>query len=220
MIDLEFFSRHLPFWHALTPVQQDDLVHHIHTVHYPAGALLHQGSQDCTGLILINTGQLRIFLLSDSGKEITLYRMLEQDVCILSASCIIKNLTFDVHIEAEKDTTAYIIPTALYDTLNKTIPTIQNFTTSLISSRFSDVMWIVEQIVFMKMDARLAQYLLEQSSLENSNTLYTTHEKIAKDLGTAREVVTRLLKYFQNEGIISLERHKIHLIHTLKLQRI
>lgn len=177
-------------------------------------------SKNCSGLFLIESGQVRAYIVSENGKEITLYRLFDRDVCIFSASCIMKNISFDIFIETEKETTAYLIPTPIYDKLSKESIAVQVFANELMGSRFSEVMWIMEQALFMTLDKRLAIFLLEQSNIEQSDKIEITHEKIANHLGSAREVVTRMLKYFQNEGIVSLSRGAIHIKDYKKLEKL
>ena len=207
----------LPYWNQITEKQQKLLRNSVREEFYRKGRLIHRGSQDCTGLVLVRKGQLRIFMISENGKEITLYRLFERDICLLSASCILNNIQFDVHIEAEKDTSTFLIPSGVYEQLMKESIPISNYTNQLISSRFSDVMWLMEQILFKNFDSRLASFLLEQQSIEGSNTLYITHEEIAKNLGSAREVVSRMLKYFQSEHMVSLFRGGITVENTEKI---
>jgi CRP/FNR family transcriptional regulator len=158
------------------------------------------------------------FVEGESGKEITLYRLFERDVCIFSASCMMKNIAFDIFIEVEKVTEAYLIPTAAFRKLSTESLPVQVFTNNLMASRFSEVMWIMEQALFMSFDKRLANFLLEQVTIEEKDTLEITHEKIANHLGTAREVVTRMLKYFQNEGMVTLNRGMIEILDVKKLE--
>lgn len=215
--EVNFFQSTLPFWKHLSPVQQGSLKKDIVKHHYSAGESLHTGSEDCSGLFLIQTGQLRVYMISESGREVTLYRLFDRDVCIFSASCIMKNITFDVYIEVEKDTECYLMPTAAYLKLSSETLAVQAFMNDLMESRFSDVMWVIDQVLFASFDRRLSNFLLEQSTIEQSNTLMITHEKIANNIGSAREVVTRMLKYFQSEGIVRLFRGGIEILDKKKL---
>ena len=128
-----------------------------------------------------------------------------------------RNIQFDVTIQAEKDCQFWIIPPDLYRSLMEASTAVSNYTNDLISSRFSEVMWLMEQIMWKSFDKRLAQFLLEESLLESSDILRLTHEKIANHLGTAREVVTRMLRYFQSEGMVSLARGVVELTDKEKL---
>lgn len=218
--DIAFLQDTLSFWKELTEPQRNSLRQAIVKKQFEAGESMHSNSDNCSGLFLIRSGQVRAYIISESGKEITLYRLFDRDVCIFSASCIMKNIAFDVYIEVEKETKVYLIPTAAFRKLSgESIPA-QMFTNNLMASRFTEVMWIMEQALFTSFDKRLANFLLEQMVIEDSDTLLITHEKIANHLGTAREVVTRMLKYFQTEGIVTLNRGTIEVIDKDKLDLI
>ncbi len=218
--DIAFLHDTLSFWKELTEPQRNYLQQAIVKKKFAVGDSMHSNSNNCSGLFLINKGQVRAYIVSESGKEITLYRLFERDVCIFSASCIMKNIAFDIYIEVEKETEAYLIPTAAFRKLSGESLAVQVFQNNLMASRFTEVMWIMEQALFTSFDKRLANFLLEQLVIEDSDTVVITHEKIANHLGTAREVVTRMLKYFQNEGIVNLNRGTIEIINKDKLELI
>jgi len=169
---------------------------------------------------MVLKGQLRVFIISDTGKEITLYRLFERDVCVLSPSCLIRNITFDVHVQAELETSMLRITTEAYQQVSRNNPLVQEYTNQLVSSRFSDVMWVVEQVLFMSIDRRLAIHLLEQAAIAQSDSFAATHDAIARDLGTAREVVTRMLKRFQEDGLVSISRGGLSLLDRDGLYRL
>ncbi|WP_326910779.1 Crp/Fnr family transcriptional regulator [Sedimentibacter sp. MB31-C6] len=214
--ELNLLNR-LEFWTKLNSREQKNLIDNIEKKSFPKNKIVYEGLDDCKGLILVKSGQLRTFILSENGKEVTLYRLFEDDVCIMSASCALNNITFDVYIEAEKNSEILLIPSEIYMRLSENNIYVQKFTNEITLSRFSDVMWIMEQVLFMSFDKRLAIFLLEQSNIEKSNTLYITHEDIAKNIGSAREVVSRMLKYFQNEGYVKTERGNILITDKKKL---
>ena len=205
------FSDHFPIWDKLSREQQKLLSEHVLYRSFPKGAVIHEGSLGCTGLLVVGSGQLRAFILSEDGREISLYRLLDRDICLFSASCALRSIRFDVSIEAERDSSLWIVPAELYRHMMEESAPLANFTNELMAGRFSEVMWLMEQILWHSMDRRLAAYLLEQSSLEGSDTLPFTHEQIARDLGTAREVVTRMLRYFKNEGLVQLSRGSVEI---------
>lgn len=217
--DVDFLRDTLSFWKDITEEQRGNLLQNIVKKQFVTGESMHGSSNHCSGLFLIRSGQVRAYIVSESGKEITLYRLFDRDVCIFSASCIMKNISFDIYIEVEKDTQAYLIPTPAFRKLSAESLPVQVFTNNLMASRFTEVMWIMEQALFMSFDKRLANFLLEQLVIEDSDTLSITHEKIANHLGTAREVVTRMLKYFQNEGVVNLNRGTIEVINRTKLEQ-
>lgn len=204
--DLSYIRETLPFWDSLSDAQKQRLCGEITMRVFSKGSIIHGGKNDCAGLLLVRSGQVRAYIVSDAGKEITLYRLFDRDICIFSASCMMKNISFNVTVEAEKDTGVFMIPAAIYQELLNTSLAVSDYTNQLMSSRFSDVMWIMEQILFMSFDKRLAMFLLDQAAIEGSDKLTITHEMIAKHLGSAREVVTRMLKYFAAEGMVELFR--------------
>lgn len=213
-------STHFPIWDKLTPAQQKVISQSSQTRSVPRGTVLHNGSVDCLGLLLILSGQLRAYIISDEGREITLYRLFERDVCIFSASCVMRNIQFEVIIEAEKDSEVIVLPPHIYKKLMEESAAVANFSNQIMGSRFTEVMWLIEQIMWKSFDKRLAAFLVEESILDNTDSLKITHEKIANHLGTAREVVTRMLRYFQGEGLVKLSRGTIELTDKKKLEEI
>ena len=205
------FASCFPVWDALTPGQRQRLSGAVQERNIPKGTVIHRGSLDCTGLLLVRSGQLRAYILSDEGREITIYRLIEMDVCLFSASCVMRNVQFDVSVEAEKETQVWVIPSDLYQALSEESAAVANYTNALMSSRFSEVMWLMEQIMWKSFDRRLADFLLRESALEGTDTLSITHERIANHLGSAREVVTRMLRYFQDGGLVKLSRGCVEL---------
>lgn len=212
------FSTYFPIWDKLNTKEQERLKQAAIFRQVPQGTLLHNGSQDCLGLLLIRSGQLRAYIVSEEGREVTIYRLFDMDVCLLSASCMMQNIQFEITIEAEKDTEVWIIPTDVFMKLMDESAAVANYANQLLASRFSEAMWLMEQIMWKSFDKRLAAFLLEESALEGTPELKITHEKIANHMGTAREVVTRMLRYFQSEGIVKLSRGVIEIVDEEKLQ--
>ena len=212
------FEHCFPIWDKLSPVQKNRLLGSLITRQVKKGTILHNGSSDCSGLFLIQSGQLRAYILSDEGREITVYRLFDRDMCLLSASCMIHSIQFDIIIEAEKDTSLWLIPTETYKSLMEESASAANYTNELMASRFTDVMWLMEQIMWKSLDKRVASFLLGESSIEKTSTLKITHETIANHLGTHREVITRMLRYFQNEGMVKLSRGPVVILDEKKLE--
>lgn len=202
-MELESF---FPVWDKLTEEQKRRLEAASSSRRLPAGELLHSAQTDCVGLLALCSGRLRAFMLSESGREITLYRLFERDICLFSASCMVRSLQFDVSIEAERDSEFIVIAPEAYRAVMEQSAALANYTNELMATRFSEVMWLVEQVLWQSFDRRLAGFLLDEAALEGSDRLSITHERIAAHLGTAREVVTRMLRYFQAEGLVSLSR--------------
>ena len=211
------FAEYLPVWDKLTPQQQAQVEQVIEFRSVKKGTHIHDSSADCLGLVMVRSGQLRAYILSDDGREITIGRLFEYDVSLLSASCVMPDLQFNVMIEAEKDSEFWSLPACLFKNLVDESLAVSNFSRSLLSSNFSDLMWLMEQIMWKSFDKRLAAFLLEEAQLEESSVLKITHEKIAAHMGTAREVVTRMLRYFQNEGMVKLTRGTIDITDEKKL---
>lgn len=211
---------YFPFWPDLTAEQQSRLLGGACRRFYPAGTLLHRGGEDCVGLFLVESGRLRIYTLTESGKEMTLYRLLERDICLLSASCMLKGIQFDVMVSAEADTRVLVVAPSVYKALMAESPEAANFTNLLMASHFSEVMWRMEQLQTKKLDARLAALLLEERALRGTDVLSVTHAQLGNHLGSPREVVTRLLQYLQSEGLVSLERGSVTLTDPAGLERL
>ena len=212
------FQDYFPVWNRLTAAQQNQLLSGLTSRKAKKGTILHNGSADCTGLLLIKTGQLRAYILSDEGREITIYRLFDRDMCLFSASCILNSIQFEITITAEKDTEFWLIPSELYKNLLTESAPLANYTNELMAARFSDVMWLIEQVLWKSLDKRLAAFLLEEAAIEDSNELKITHEIIANHLGSHREVITRMLHYFQSDGIVKLSRGKITLLNPERLE--
>lgn len=164
------------------------------------------------GVFFIRSGCLRVYLLSEKGKDITLYRLYAGDMCMLSASCVLQSITFDVMIDAEEDSECYVISGPAFVSVSEANPKIKIFSLETAISRFSDVMWVMQQILFMSMDQRLAIFLSDESKRLGSDTIPFTHEQIAKYMGSAREVVTRMLKYFASEGLVEVSRGGVKIL--------
>lgn len=213
-------EQYFPFWSRLTVEQQALLSDVVTERRAKKGDLVHNGKEDCIGLLIVKHGQLRVFALSDEGREITLYRLLERDMCLFSASCIMRSIQFEVAVEAERDTVFLHVPSAVYQRLMQDSAAVANYTNELMASRFSEVMWLMDQILYKRMDARVAAFLLEESALDASDTLEITHETIARHLGSAREVITRMLRYLQSEGAVALSRGGIRIMDVKKLKTV
>jgi len=179
------FENCFPLWNDLNTTQKKIISDNLITQYVKKGTIIHNGNLDCTGLLLVKSGQLRTYILSDEGREITLYRLFDMDMCLLSASCIIRSIQFEVTIEAEKDTDLWIIPAEIYKGIMKESAPVANYTNELI---------------------------------EGTNELKITHETIANHLGSHREVITRMLRYFQGEGLVKLSRGKITILDPKRLE--
>ena len=213
-------SRLFPVWEQLTEAQRERVAGIAVEASYKKGDTIHNGSLDCVGLILIRSGKVRVYLLSDEGKEVTLYRLKAGEMCILSASCVVTGITFDVHIEAETDLEALVIDSKTYADLREENIYVRCNCYELLTDRFSDVMWAMQQILFMSFDRRLAIFLWDEYASSGDEVIHMTHEQVAKYTGSAREVVTRMLKYFAEEGVVELMRGGIRILDKQKLRNL
>ena len=213
-------SECFPVWDRLDAPVRQTLEESAQLHHAPVGHIIHDGSENCTGLILIRNGRLRVYSPSEDGREITLFRLLDRDMCLFSASCMIHEMQLELAIQAETETDFWLIPPDIYKAQMEVSPALSAFTSRLTAGRFADVMWLVNQILWKRMDQRLAAFLLEEASLQGSNTLRLTHEAIGRHLGTAREVVTRMLKYLRDEGWVRLSRGEVQITNAQALKRL
>ena len=214
------FENYFPIWNKLSTAQQNQILGSLIMRKVEKGTVIHNGSMDCTGLLLVKAGQLRAYILSEEGREITIYRLFDRDMCLFSASCMMRSIQFEVTIAAEKDTDLWIIPVEVYQNIMAESAPLANYTNEIMATRFSDVMWLIEQIMWKSLDKRIAAFLLEEISIEGTDTLKTTHEIIANHLGSPREVITRMLKYFQNEGRVKLSRGTVEITDAEKLEEL
>ena len=214
------FAEYFPIWDKLTDQQRERIESVTEFQKVKRGTVLHDGSPECMGMLLVRSGQIRAYILSAEGREVTICRFFEMDICLFTASCVMPNMQFDVFIEAEKDCELWVIPACLFQNLMDESLPVANYARGLITGHFSDLMWLMEQIMWKSFDKRLAAFLLEESNLEGSDSLKITHEKIAAHMGTAREVVTRMLRYFQSEGMVKLTRGAIEITDEAALNKL
>ena len=217
---IETIQQILTFWDFLNDEEKNLMIENTHFAKFKRGDRIHGGDTDCVGVLLIQSGSLRTYILSEDGREITLYRLSDGDVCVLTSSCVLSNITFDVHVEADTDCEMLIVSSDIYSKLAASNIYVENFTNKEAVSRFSDVMWAMQQILFMSFDVRLAGFLLDEISRKGKLEIDLTHEQIAKYIGSAREVVSRMLKYFASEGIVTLHRGGIKILDKSRLYKI
>lgn len=218
-MDRNILQSGFSFWEHLTAGEQEMLVSCSAIVHYPKGASIHRSDERCAGLLLVRSGQIRAYILSEDGREVTLYRLFQGDTCVLSASCVLDEVAFDVLIDAVEDTEAVLIPIGIFHQLMAANVYVELYSYKMATERFSDVMWSVQQILFMGVDRRLAIFLWDEMVKNGKDTVSYTHDQMARYIGSAREVVSRMLKYFGQEGIIHQSRGSIRILDREKLKR-
>lgn len=218
--ELAFVRSHLDFYGKLNEAERKTLDGAISKSQFRKGESLRSKDSECLGVLLVKTGSLRVYIQSDDGREVTLYRLEPGELCILSASCILNSLTFDVSIDSDRDTEVFRINLGVFDELMKHNVWVENFSYKSAVERFSDVMWAIEQVLFMRFDKRLAIFLLDESAKNKSDEITATHEAIAKYVGSAREVVSRMLKNFEKQGLVELSRGSIRIADKEKLKKL
>lgn len=211
------YRENFPFWDKISDGDRGYICQNSHCVTYPRGKNIHDGSE-CSGVILVRSGCLRLYIMSEEGKDITLYRLQKGDLCMLSASCVLEAVTFDVFVDAEEDSECCVVSGPAFGAVSKRNPDIRIFALETAVSRFSDVMWVMQQILFMSMDKRLAIFLLDESARIGSDTIGLTHGQIARYMGSAREVVSRMLKYFAGEGMVEASRGGVTILDKRRLR--
>ena len=212
-----FFENYPDFWGHLNENEKNFTLETSHCVSYHTGQSVHSSNNRCAGVLFLVNGDLRVYILSEEGKEVTLYRLSAGDICIMSASCVMDDVTFDVYVDATTDVSAVLLPTSTFSKLQKGNIYIENFSNKIKARRFSDVMWTMQQILFFSFDRRLAIFLYDEY-VKNGPIIRYSHLEIARFLGSAREVVSRMLKYFESEGIVTVSRKEIEIIDKKKLK--
>ena len=216
----EIFEHYFDFWKELSEAEIEFVCANTRKVSYPKGAYVHQGPLDCIGALLIRSGQLRVYTMSEDGREVTLYRLFAGDVGILSASCVLDALTFDVYIDAEEDTEVLLTDAAAFRRLVESNIHVRCYAYELATQRLSDMLWKMQQVLFLSADRRFAIFLLEESAQNGTGEIHLTQEQIARYMGTAREVVSRMVKYFNQEGWIKNSRGCIKIIDRQALEQL
>lgn len=210
--DVLFLSNNSEFWQKLNIQEQRLLLDNAVCRKYTQETNLRSIAAECLGVLIVKSGQLRVFNVSESGREITLYRMNSGDICILSAACVLESIKLEVMVNAEVDSEIIIINPKVFNDMLKENILLENYCLKLAGIRMSQVIWTLEQILFMSMDRRLAQFLLEETDKIGDDNIKLTHEQIARYIGSAREVVSRMLKYFEQEGLVRIARGNITLL--------
>lgn len=212
----EIFKEYFPFWNKISENDKEYLCQNTSEVHFEKEQAVHN-NEECSGLYIVKSGKLRLYMLSEEGKEITLYRLSPGDICMLSASCVLQSISFDVYVEAEVPSDCYVVNGAAFSMVSDRVLEVKNYALEIAVERFSDVMWVMQQIIFMSMDKRLAIFLLDEIVENGTDTVSMTHEQIARHLGSAREVITRMLKRFAEDGWLEVTRKGIKITDRNKL---
>lgn len=208
----------VPFWERLGLNQRAFLTQRSRLMQFDAGDHVQGAGAGCAGVVFVRSGRLRAFMLSDQGREVTLFHVQPGECCVLAASCILPMITFDIALDAAEDSDLLIVDSQAFGTVSQENIHAEAFTYRQATERFSDCMWVMQQVLFMGLDTRLAIWLLDEVARSGSKTIYATHDEIARHLGSAREAVSRMLKYFAREELVELARGSIELIDVKRLR--
>ena len=197
----------LPFWGALSAHERETMQSCAQIRSYQKGELIYSKEQECLGLIRVLSGAVRTFMLSDEGREVRLYRVDETDTDVLSASCVMNQITFETQMVADSDCTLLIVPAVCLKTFKENNLHVRCFLFEKLGERFSDVMLNMQAILFTRLDRRIAEALLSRGG----TTVRVTHEQLAGEINSTREAVSRILKDMERQSLIRLGRGQITL---------
>lgn len=214
------FAKKLPFWDRLTDSEKEFISSYSTVIEYEKGRIIHSDDDNCLGMIMMLEGEIRTYVLSPEGREITLFRLYKNDCCVMSASCVIKELNFSSQMIAEKDCKILVISSGIFSRLAEKNIYVKCYMYEVLANKFSSVMITMQQILFKGFDKRLAEFLISETERTGSNTVKMTHQQIAQHTNSAREVVARMLKRFNDEGIVEIRRGVITVIDKEKLEDI
>ena len=210
----------LPFYDLLTREERRTLNENLNEVSYVGGSMVHENGEALLGMLYVKEGRLSLSLLSEEGHEITLLRLRKGDACFLTATNVIPGIAFDVSIEAEQATALYTLSESMLSSMMKRNRAFAEYVHRSITENFSHTVTVLQRILFSSLDQRLASFLYEEIRETGSLNLSITHERIARHIGSAREVVSRTLKKLSKEGIVQLSRGQIRITDQSKLRKL
>jgi CRP/FNR family transcriptional regulator len=175
---------------------------------FPEGLQIYTEGDACQAIAFVISGEIRVYKTGETGREITLYEIGPGETCILNASCILSGMTYPANAVTLSPVETLLVPAPEFRSLISEYPEMRGFVFTLLSRRLTTVMELVEEVAFGRMDERVMEYVMEKSE---DGILQATHQKIADDLGTSREVVSRILKSFERQGKLTLSRNFVQL---------
>ena len=210
----------LAFWDRLSPEERERVERSAHSVRYGAGQMIWSGELDCLGILMIRSGVVRLFLSSQDGREATIARMTEGEVCTLTASCTMPTTEFNIRVQAESEVEALVIPALCLSSLVRENLYVENFLYRSATQHFAHVLEAVEQMLFFSLEQRVAAHLLDEAARLGTDTLRVTQEQVAQAIGSAREAVTRTLKKLAAAGAVEVFRGGVRLTDKRALYRL
>ncbi len=219
-MDIETLVTKLPYWNVLTEDEKNILIRGTTYRTYQKNEFIHGFSDACLGMIYVQKGSVRVYMISEEGREVTLFHITEGDSCILSASCVISEISLEVQLAAEEDTDLVAVHAGCFQQLMDCNIRVRCFAYELSTKRFSTVVWVMQQILFAHFDERMARLLISIYEKTGETKIKMTQEAMAKEVNSAREVVARMLKTFAGEGWIEINRGVITLKDIDALQKL
>ena len=199
----------LPFWQDLFLSEREIVANCAQIRRYKKYEMIYSHDQECLGLIRVLRGDIRTFMLSEEGREVVLYRLKAGDTDVLSASCVVNQITFETQMVADSDCEILIVPAVCPSTLKDNNLYVRCFIFEKLGERFSDVMGQMQKILFTPVEVRLSGVIKEHLTHCEGSEITVTHEQLAGEINSSREVVSRILKRMEREGVIVLGRGKI-----------
>ena len=205
-MELTKYLHQMPFASVATAEEMKIAAHHAHLISFGKGEVVHTRSQtECLGMVMVLSGSLAASMISDDGKQILLYRLEAGEVCSFTARCVLNLLSYEAVVEGETEGTALVIPVSALEILMKNV-LVENAMMHLALKRCSQIMCALERVLFNRVDKRLAQCLLLEAEKKGKWEVHLTHEQLAREISSAREVVSRNLSLFCQKGLISMSR--------------
>ena len=213
-------NREISFYNYLTPDEQELLDNSMQRISCRKGQVVHRHGDACVGLIFVRRGRLAFSILSEEGREITVFRTERGETCILSAACVLQSLEFESQITAEVNSDISILPAPTLFRLMNANHDVERLVYKQAVGQYSSVLRTMQQIIFLSLEKRLATFLLEESQRRKSDSFSATHEQFARYIGSSREVVTRMLNQFSSRGIVSLGRGTVTVLNPDALESV
>ena len=202
----------LPFWNKLGEADRELLLERAAVRTFKKGEIIHNCTGACLGLIAVRRGNLCVCMLSEEGREITLFPLYERDLCVFGSACAMRPVTCHAHLSAEVDTDLLMIPHLVWEDIMRRNLAVECYAHKLAEHLLSTVLATMQQMLFWDFETRLAAHLVRECERLGGTRIRTTHEKIARNIGSAREVVTRMLKRFSDLGVVEVRRGAIDVL--------
>ena len=211
----KYLLQHYPILQTLPTAQLADVQASAAAMQLPAGTVVFDENQPCQGFPLLLSGNIRVIKAAANGRELQLYRVEPGESCILTSSCLLGHASYHARGVVEQDVEMVVLPPAVFKTLLSVHEPFRDYIFGLFSERLTDLMQLVSAVAFQKLDQRLAALLVSKPS-----PIHTTHQALADELGSVREIVSRLLKNFAEQGWVRMGREQIEVTDAAALKRL